>query len=135
MAALSFLRGHAPGQVETLLGWWKHLRQERASGSLPRQPGCCPTVTNRKDVEGGATEVRDQPGLNHPPGGDSFLALCERLFALSLEEEALRTRASEARGKGDQEAMDEMAEEIEANTVERRIVLWRLQEMANSARG
>jgi len=69
--------------------------------------------------------------MERQPGEDSFLVLCEGLFALSLEQAALLTRTTEARDKGDQDAVDEIAEQIEANTVERRIVLWRLQEMAN----
>ena len=72
--------------------------------------------------------------MEHEPGEDFFLVLCERLFALSLEQAALLTRATEARNKGDQDTLDETAEAIEANTVERRLVLWRLYERTDSAK-
>jgi hypothetical protein len=71
--------------------------------------------------------------MDREPEDQSFLTLCERLFALSLEHEGLLTRATEAVGKGDQDTGEQVAEAIDDNTAERRILLWRIQEVAGSA--
>ena len=106
---------------------------------LPYRPDC--GSINRQSVDGaeappvgGVSEGSGWPVMEHEPGEDFFLVLCERLFALSLEQAALLTQATEARNKGDQDTLDETAEAIEANTVERRLVLWRLYEMTDFAK-
>jgi hypothetical protein len=50
-----------------------------------------------------------------------------------LEEAALRTRAAQVTDEGDQDTSLELAEAIEDNTVERRLILWRLCEMPRAA--
>ena len=71
--------------------------------------------------------------MNSLSGETPFLALCERLFTLSLEEAALRTRAAQVTDEGDPDTSLELAEAIEDNTVERRLILWRLCEMPRAA--
>jgi hypothetical protein len=71
--------------------------------------------------------------MEREPGDQSFLSLCERLFALSLEHEILLSRASEAVGKGDQDTVEQIVDAIDDNAAERRILLWRIQEIAGSA--
>ena len=78
--------------------------------------------------------------------GDEFLALCEHLWMLAIEEEALQTQAAEARGltkspvrrsmardlgiSRGSTVCDEIADRIEFNLIKRRLLLLRVQDMA-----
>jgi hypothetical protein len=77
---------------------------------------------------------------------DEFLALCEHLWMLATEGEALQTQAAEARGLTKSPARrsmardlgisrgptvcDEIADRIEFNLIKRRLLLSRVQDMA-----
>ena len=88
-------------------------------------------LTLRKSYPTLGSKLAGRYAMNSLSGEIPFLALCERLFALSLEEAALRTRAAQVTDEGDTSL--ELAEAIEDNTVERRLILWRLCEMTRAA--
>jgi len=69
----------------------------------------------------------------YPSYDELFLTLCERYWVLSKDQVALLTRAAEARRAGDQDAMEEVAEALDDHEAERRLLLYRIYELADPA--
>jgi len=69
----------------------------------------------------------------YPPDDELFLTLCERYSVVSNDQVALLTRAADARRAGDQDAMEEIAEALDDNEAERRLLLYRIYELADPA--
>ena len=61
---------------------------------------------------------------------DYFLFICEQLWRFSEEGEALLMRAAHPKEAGDENATGEIADAIDRNHIERRLLLLRAHEMA-----
>jgi len=66
---------------------------------------------------------------------DYFLFTCEKLWKLSDEGRALLTRAIGAKNAGDEDTVHEIADRIDLNHVKRRLLLSRVQDIAQPSAG
>ena len=66
---------------------------------------------------------------------DYFLFTCEKLWSLSEERKTLLTRATEAKNADNEDTAYEIADRIDLNHVKRRLLLSRVQDMAQPSAG
>jgi len=64
-----------------------------------------------------------------------FLFTCEKIWGLSEEGRALLTRAADANIAGDEDTVHQIADRIDLNHVKRRLILLRVQDMAQACTG